>query len=151
MVKPPNRVLLDTNVFIIGAAAPTSDSGKILAWGGYGRQRVSTVEIIFSEDLLDQIRRVARRVANKDWAGEILNQVWHGMNIHFVMLNMNEIRRLMEEGPIPNEDAGIYLTAVIGEAECFVSTNRSFVRAAAAETDAFECLSPEEFVAKYLI
>ncbi|MEZ4660637.1 MAG: hypothetical protein R2911_24035 [Caldilineaceae bacterium] len=150
MVKLPNRVLLDTNVFIIGAAEPSSDSGRILTWAGYGRQQTPTVEIIFSDDLLDQIRRVAKRVGNKDWAGEILNQVWHGMNIHFVMLDMDEVQRLMKDRPIPSEGAGIYLTAISGEAECFVSTNRSFIRAAAAEPDAFECLSPAEFTAKYL-
>jgi predicted nucleic acid-binding protein len=151
MSRPLKRLLLDTNIFIIGAAAPASDAGKILAWAGYGRQRVPTAEIIFSEDLLEQIRRVARRIENKDWAGEILSQVWFGMNVHFVMLDLNELRRLMEKGPIPREDVGIYLTALAGEADCFVSTNRSFVRAAAAETNAFECLSPGEFVAKYLI
>ena len=143
MVRPPKRILLDTNVFIIGAAAPTSDAGKILAWAGYGRQRPASVEVIFSEDLLDQIRRVARRIGNKDWAGEILNQVWHGMNVHFVMLDLDELRRLMEKGPIPSEDAGIYLTALAGEAECFVSTNRAFVRAAAAETDVLSACRPE--------
>lgn len=89
-------------------------------------------------------------MANKDWAGEILNHVWHGMRVHFVMLDMNEVQRLIEDGVIPSEDAGIYLTALTGQAECFVSTNRSFIRAAAAKTNLFECLSPDEFVQKYL-
>lgn len=44
----------------------------------------------------------------------------------------------------------IFLAAREGEVDCFVSANRELVRAAAAETGAFVCLTPEEFVARFL-
>ena len=51
---------------------------------------------------------------------------------------------------IPREDIGVYLTALNGKAECFVSANHELIRILARQSKAFECLSPSAFVEKYL-
>ena len=53
-------------------------------------------------------------------------------------------------GTMPREDAGIYLTAREGEAQCFVSTNHELIASLAKTTDEYECLTPDEFVKRYL-
>ena len=59
--------------------------------------------------------------------------------------------RLVESlGVIPREDVGVYLTAQEGKAQCFISANHELIRALALETGEFECLTPAEFVGKYL-
>jgi len=45
---------------------------------------------------------------------------------------------------------GVYLTARNGHAECFVSSNHELIQALVHETGEFECLTPEQFVGKYL-
>lgn len=47
---------------------------------------------------------------------------------------------------IPSEDIYIFLTANYGNADCFVSGNRELIQAIAD----FECLTPSDFVNKYL-
>jgi len=51
---------------------------------------------------------------------------------------------------VPREDIAIYRTALNGAAECFVSSNHELVRVLAKHTGVFECLTPVDFVAKYL-
>jgi hypothetical protein len=50
---------------------------------------------------------------------------------------------------IPREDIEVYLSAVAGAADCFVSANHELVRVLAAQDDAFPCLTPEEFVERF--
>ena len=53
-------------------------------------------------------------------------------------------------GVIPHEDVGVYLTASKGNAQCFISANHKLIKSLAKETGEFECLTPEDFVKKYL-
>jgi hypothetical protein len=53
-------------------------------------------------------------------------------------------------GVIPREDVPIFLTAQVGKAECFVSTNYKLIKALVSREQLFECLTPEEFVARYI-
>jgi len=79
------RIFLDTNVFIIGDADKESAEGLILESLGYrGKQPVLNTEIIFSDELLDQIRRVSKYLYGKQQAGEIISNIWRWFNIFYV-------------------------------------------------------------------
>lgn len=146
----PKRIFFDTNVFIIGAAMVESPEATILDWAGFAGSPTMPVEIIVSDVLIEQILRVARRIRGKDWAGEIVSRIWQGMNIRYVLLNQEDIARLIQTRIIPREDVEIYLTAKVGEADCFVSANRELIRIIAEKQGDFECLDPEGFVDQYL-
>ena len=144
------RLFLDTNVYIIGAAYPESVEATILQWTGWDGDPAGSVEVIISQELFDQIARVARCISNKDWAGEILGRIWQNLSVRFVLLDAVEQERLELSGLIPREDVGIYLSARNGGAEHFVSSNYELIHSLAESTGEFECLTPSEFVSKYL-
>lgn len=148
--KAPQRIFLDTNVYIVGAALADSPEAAILHWLGFASKPAESVEIIVSDALFGQILRVAKRLRGKDWGGEILAHIWRGMNVDYVVLDDDEIKKLLADDVIPHEDVDIYLTAKTGRAGCFVSANRKLVQVLAKQTGAFECLSAPEFVAKYI-
>lgn len=54
------RVVLDTNVLLSGIAYPASIPGKIIAAWRYG-----SVDVVLSEFILDELRRVLPRLANR--------------------------------------------------------------------------------------
>ncbi len=146
MVTLPARLLLDTNVFILGFLDLDGPEGRLLrALADHPR-----VTLILSNEVVAQIRRVARRTGGKDWAGHLLSRVWQDYAIEYVTVLADEKRELAARTDIPREDIGIYMTALQGRAECFVSANRELVQQAAARQRLFECLSPQEFLDKYL-
>ncbi|MFZ0547607.1 MAG: hypothetical protein WAM60_19325 [Candidatus Promineifilaceae bacterium] len=151
MVHPnkPKRIFFDTNVFIIGFQIPESPESIIINWAST-KNVEPEVEIIVSSALINEIRRVARRIKGKDWAGEILSRIWHNMNLRFVLVDPTEAARLEREKIIPREDIQVYLTAKEGRAECFISANRELVRVLAKEENAFQCLTAVEFIDQYL-
>lgn len=150
MNNPPTCVFLDTNVYIVGAAISGTPEAQILVWAGWDQIEPGFVEIVFSVELLDQIARVARRVRNKDWAGEIINKTGKEMNLIYTTIDDGEAKQIERDGFLPREDIGVYLTARNGHAECFVSSNHELIQALVHETGEFECLTPEQFVGKYL-
>lgn len=127
MNTPPARLFLDTNVFIIVAALSESAEAKILHWAGYAQPEPGPVEIVVSGELFEQILRVGRRLQNKDWGSQIVGRIWNDLSCVFVTLPENEYADLGNPN-IPREDIGIYLTALNGKAECFVSSNREAAR-----------------------
>lgn len=54
------RVVLDTSVLLSGIAYPASIPGKIIAAWRYG-----SVDVVLSEFILDELRRVLPRLANR--------------------------------------------------------------------------------------
>ena len=142
------RVFFDTNVYIVGAAYPESHEAKILGWAGWGQKKRNTVDVVVSQELFDQISRVARRLRNKDWAGEILGRVWHDFRLVYVLIDEQERSILETSKTIPREDVGIYLTAREGAADIFVSSNHELIQMLAQNTGDFECLTPEGFIDK---
>jgi predicted nucleic acid-binding protein len=151
VVQPhPQRIFLDTNVFIIGVALAGTPEAAILDWAGFGPPRKADVVILASDALFQQIARVARRLRGKDWGGEIIGRIWRNMVVDYVLVDDGEIRRLEAEGNVPREDVTVYLTALNGHADCFVSANHELVKALAGQAGSFECLTPSQFVAKYL-
>lgn len=86
MDPPLQRIFLDTNVYIIGALDPHSPEYRILDWVGFGGEKLWTVEVVVSPDLFDEISRVAKRLRNKDWSGEILSRIWQSLNLHYVVI-----------------------------------------------------------------
>ena len=58
MTLPPLRLLLDTNIFIIGFLDPNSPEGDLLTL----LETIPQPTLIFSNDLEQQIRRVGRRL-----------------------------------------------------------------------------------------
>jgi predicted nucleic acid-binding protein len=146
VTKLSARLLLDTNVFILGFLHLDSPEGQLL-------QKVvnhPNLTLILSNELVEQIRHVARRVGGKDWAGYLLSQIWTDYLIEYVNVSLDEKRELQAQGYIPREDVGIYLTALRGRAECFVSANSELVKQAAIQQSLFECLTPDQFLQKYL-
>jgi predicted nucleic acid-binding protein len=146
----PTRIFLDTNVYIIGAADLSSDEGRILRWAGFDGQE-SDIWVVISDEVVDQIRRVGRRLAGKDWAGALLARVWRNMKLAYVTITDSQLATLRQEQPsIPSEDLSVYLTARNGAAECFVSYNHELITALAASQDEFQSMTPVEFVRTYL-
>jgi len=150
-VPKPGRLFLDTNIYIVGTMAPDDPEGIILRWliGETVIEDYPRPEVVISNELQAQIARVARRVRHKDWAGHVLSLVWR-MRIVNVVVSEKEVEQVELAGTIPREDAGIYLAACEGKATCFVSENRKLLKAAVAQTNDFECLTPAEFVVRYL-
>lgn len=149
-MNPPERVFLDTNVYIFGVADADSPEWTILQWAGYGQDERGPAEIVVSDELFTQILRVAKRIRGKDWGGQLLGRIWRDMRLRYVLLDEEKYRMLEESGEIPREDVGVYLTARAGQAQYFVSSNRELVSILAAKTGEFECLTADEFVQKYI-
>jgi predicted nucleic acid-binding protein len=72
------------------------------------------------------------------------------LNIYNVYLETEELAGIEALGVIPREDLGVYLTASKGKSQCFVSANHKLIQLLAKETGEFECLTPQDFVEKYL-
>jgi predicted nucleic acid-binding protein len=138
-------VFLDTNVYIIGSAEPDSFEGRVLDWAGFFDRVNPDVEVIVSEELFEQVLRVAKRLQNKDWGGEILARIWQKLQLRYVLVAPGEWRKLMEMALIPREDVGVYLTARNGMAEYFISSNHKLVRDLTEQTGEFKCMTPETF------
>jgi predicted nucleic acid-binding protein len=143
-------IFFDTNVYLIGAVELDSVEGQILKWLGWETRANDGVEVVISEELIDQISKVAKRLKNKDWAGEIIGRIWQKLQVRYVQIDDSALAIIESQGVIPREDLGVYLTAKEGQAQCFVSANHKLIRILAQETGEFECLTPSEFVSKYL-
>ncbi len=70
--KKPERIFLDTNIYILGASEPHSPEGQVLTWLRFEEQRLDAPMVLVSQALVAQILRGARRWCGKDWAGEQL-------------------------------------------------------------------------------
>lgn len=144
------RIFLDTNIFIIGDTDQESPESLILEALGYRNQPPRlAAEVIFSDELVDQIRRVSKYLYGREQAGQIIANLWYWLKIFYIPSTLDweqDLSELTNNNIIPSEDLEIYLSAKYGQADCFVSGNRNLL-AAIAE---FECLTPEKFVQKYL-
>ena len=150
MTTIPQLIFLDTNVYLIGAVDLDSAEGQILQRLGWEFQGDSRCEVVVSEELIDQISRVAKRLKNKDWGGEIIGRIWQKLKVRYIQIDDSALATIEAQGIIPREDVGVYLTAKEGQAQCFVSANYKLIRVLAQQTGEFECLTPSEFVSKYL-
>ena len=143
MDKKGKKVVVDTNIFIIGflefvSGKKTADADIIRAM--LKREFI----LVLSKELEEQIARVGKRVKDKDWAGYIRSAIWSSAKISFVMIP--DDKELMERyKEVPRKDLLIFLTALFGNADYLVSNNREFIRKA-VNTREFQCLSPDEFV-----
>jgi len=140
------RIFLDTNIYILGQLNPASNEEAILKKiGFYDSQQQSSIQVIISQELIEQILRVCKRIQNKDWGARIVDRIWQNLICVFVPetdeLNA-EAEQIIANQSIPAEDIFIYLTAKYGEADCFVSGNRELIKAIAD----FPCFTPEDFV-----
>lgn len=106
--------------------------------------------VIISEELIDQITRVAKRLKNKDWSGEIIGRIWQNLKFFYVPIDDFELAEMDALGVITREDVGVYLTAKVGQSQCFISANHKLIKILVQQTGEFECLMPSEFVNKYL-
>ena len=150
MTTIPQLIFLDTNVYLIGAVDLDSAEGQILQRLGWEFQGDSRCEVVVSEELIDQISQVAKRLKNKDWGGEIIGRIWQKLKVRYIQIDDSALATIEAQGIIPREDVGVYLTAKEGQAQCFVSANHKLIRILAQQTGEFECLTPSEFVSKYL-
>ena len=146
----PNPIFLDTNIYIIGATDPTSPERRILESLGFADKKEDGAIVIISDELIDQILRVSKRIQNKDLSGEIVSRIWQTLNVNYVFLDYIEMSNLEKQGVIPREDIGVYLTARTGRAKCFVSANYKLIKQLVDKTGEFECLTPIQFVSKYV-
>jgi predicted nucleic acid-binding protein len=144
------KIFLDTNIYIIGQLNPLSPEEHLLQWLGYYTPNYkSQAKVIISQELINQILLVGKRLKGKDWAAKTVDQIWQNLDCLFVPETREmqaEARKILAQKGIPNEDIFIYLTAKYGEADIFVSENRELIKLIAD----FECLNSEEFINKYL-
>ncbi len=146
----PQLIFLDTNVYLIGAIEPESPEGIILRSLGWQVPNNQAATVLISEELIDQIARVAKRLKNKDLSGEIISRIWQNLKVSYVQIDNFELAKMEALGVIPREDVGVYLTAKTGQADCFVSANHKLIKVLAQKTGEFESLTPSEFVKKYI-
>ncbi|MEL7223975.1 MAG: hypothetical protein AAGL17_03705 [Cyanobacteria bacterium J06576_12] len=147
----PNRIFLDTNVYIVGVADTESIEWQILCWLGFDGSRPSRSEVVVSAELIEQVLRVAKRLKNKDWAGSIVSRMWQNLNLRYVLVDNDEYSQLVAAGWLPREDIGVYLAAKQGGADVLISSNHGLIRAVVTETKEFECLTPEKFAEEHLL
>lgn len=147
MPSLPKSIFFDTNIYIFGALDLDSDENKILSLLKNSDQKT---KVVFSQELIDQILRVGKRLQNKDWSSSLLARLWQQLKIDFIFVDDQDIQAIADAGIIPREDAGVYLTAKQGQAKCFVSRNYKLIRALVEQTEEFECLTPKEFLQKYV-
>ena len=145
----PKSIFLDTNIYILGALDLASDENKILSLLINDENSDRQTRVIFSQELIDQILRVGKRLQNKDWSSGLLTRLWQQLQVDFIFVEDQDIQAIADAGIIPREDAGIYLTAKQGKAQCFVSRNYKLIRALVEQTEEFECFTPIEFLQKY--
>ncbi|MBN1992565.1 MAG: hypothetical protein JW953_07645 [Anaerolineae bacterium] len=139
------RLLLDTNVFIIGFLDPDSPEAKLLTLLETGPKFI----VIFSNDLEQQIRRVGKRLQSSDWVGLLLHYIWSTLQVEYVYITSEEMTEVETISDIPREDIGIYLTALRGKTDYLISANHELLKEAAAKQNKFQCLDAEAFLAKY--
>lgn len=144
------RLFLDTNIFIIGAVEQTSPEADILRWLGYYGGVGADAQLIVCKELLEQILRVGRRVGGKDFAGALINRVWRTLTLEFVAVDDEEVQRLLIKGTVPREDIEIFLAAIQGRVDYFVSENRLLVKAAGEEHTLFQSYTAEAFCGEVL-
>lgn len=145
------RLCLDTNVYIIGIQDVNSLEAQILKAIGYFDKKDNQInaQIILSHEVIDQIRRVGKYLWNKDKVGLAIGLIWSRFNFYYVNVDNQWhklLAKILDEGIIPTEDIEMYLTAKLGLCDYFVSSNRGLIKAIAD----FECLTPSEFIIKYL-
>ena len=144
------RVFLDTNIYIIGQLIPESAEEKLLKiLGFYDQNYSSTIQVLISQELINQILRVGKRLQGKDWSGQLVNQIWYNLNCLFILETTKmrqEATQLLQNKVIPSEDIFIYLTAKFGQADYFVSGNRELISIIAD----FQCLTAKDFLDQYL-
>ena len=149
-MKPaPTRLFLDTNIYIIGVAYPESPEAALLSWLGYGQEVNRETEVVISQELIEQILRVGKRLHGKDWGSAILSRLWNDLNLVYVTIPPEAYEQVRKDENIPREDIGVYLTALVGQSQCFVSSNHVLVKALVKLTGEFECLTPQEFIKIY--
>jgi predicted nucleic acid-binding protein len=144
--NPPHRVLVDTNIVVIAYSVATSAESQVLRYLGLHRNATA---LLLSDELQSQILRVAKRIRDKDWAGLLLSYLWNDLQVEYVVLENAESVAETYQERIPRKDLLVFLTAMIGRADCFISRNRQLLRAALGQDPPFECLTPEEFLAKF--
>lgn len=138
------RVMLDTNVYIEGYGDLTSPAAQIFRF----LNTHPDFRIVISHEILEEIRRVARRLKGKDWAGIILDHLWRNPSLEVVILPAQRQEHWEQYKPlVPSEDLDIVLTAILGRVDILVSNNRELLRS--VENLAFRCLTPTEFLEQY--
>lgn len=144
------RICLDTNIYIIGQLQQDSSEALILsALGFYNQINYCDSKVIISQEIINQILRVGKRLQGKDWASKLVDQIWQNLDCIFIPETpefIAEGKRLLTEKLIPSEDVYIYLTAKYGKVDCFILGNRSLIKSISS----FECLISETFISKYL-
>jgi predicted nucleic acid-binding protein len=138
--------LLDTNIFLIGFSDAHSAENRVL---DYLMTRRQDTTLLLSDEMSDQLVRTAKRVRDKDWAGLLLFYLWRDFDVSYVDLGATWDLARAYQSKIPREDLLVFLTAMVGDADCFVSLNRKLLKAALGQHPPFECLTPEEFLAQY--
>jgi hypothetical protein len=79
------RIFLDTNIYIIGQLKPLSPAEQLLKWVGYyTTNNQSQIKVIISQELINQILRVGKRLKDKDWAAKTVAQIWQNLNCLFI-------------------------------------------------------------------
>ena len=104
----PKSVFLDTNIYILGALDLNSDESKILSLLVSDENSDEQTRVIFSQELIDQILRVGKRLQNKDWSSGLLIRLWQQLKVDFIFVEDQDIQAIADAGIIPREDAGVY-------------------------------------------
>lgn len=141
------RLVLDTNIFIIGflglGEGQETPETKILR---DLLQKEKT--LLLSNELEEQLLRVFLRLKDKNFAGLIRHMLWSDYLIEFVELEEKRYPQKFKE-IIPRKDLSIFLTAYFGNADTLITNDYPFLQKAKQCSPQFLCMSAEEFIHKY--
>ncbi len=140
------RLVLDTNVFIVGFLdlAENSVSPEVLILEELNK-KIHT--LIFSDKLEEQILRVALRVKDKDFVGLVRHLIWSDFLIEYFAVNKEKYLNLFPE--IPRKDLDIFLTAHLGSADYMLTNDSVFLEKSKIYKTGFISIGPSDFVNKF--
>ncbi|KXB03440.1 hypothetical protein AKJ47_02230 [candidate division MSBL1 archaeon SCGC-AAA261G05] len=137
------RVLIDTNVMVIGARDYAEDKdtpGSIILKLALKNK----IKVIMNPTLLKEYHRVAVDLEGKDLAGWFRNVIMKDLSISYV--DETAIKRLMEryDGEVPSEDLPHFASCLLGGVDFLISVNRDFLKKTSKFN--FRCVKPKEYL-----
>lgn len=136
------QVVLDTNVIISGFAYPSSLPGRIMqAW------RSGALDVVLSEYILDEIRRVLPRLAHRHGMTEA--EIDDLVDILSFLAEMVEPAQLPDDVVRDRNDAPVLGTLIAGVHEFDIAYLVTGDKDLLALSDQFPVLTPSEFWARH--
>ena len=136
------RVLVDTNVLIIGALdlAINKDSPEKKILELLVERKL---KLVYSSKLLEEYCRIALKLKDKQFSSWIRYLI---ITLDSNFVSDNEIEQIKDnfKDKLPKEDLVHFLACVLGGVDYLISNNREFLKK--AQNNSFSCMLPSQFL-----